>query len=154
MSTYLTLSPPGRNILRASPTLPEISIVAINHTYTSAANLIHLIRHDSTLGPLPSDTTIALKTESLVLINGHQYINLISERDPKNVNWEQLGVEYVVESTGKFTKCAPALEHITYRPARRVIISAPNVDSPTYVVGVNADAFNTAEEVSSAQAVR
>lgn len=108
--------------------------------------MIHLIRYDSTLGPLPLGIDIVLKNDSRLLINNHRHINLISERDPKNINWQQLGVEYVVESTGKFTERAQALEHITHGRARRVIISAPSPDSPTYVVGVNADTYNASTE--------
>jgi glyceraldehyde 3-phosphate dehydrogenase len=69
----------GRNVLRASLSRPEIAVVAKNHTCISARDLVHLLRYDSTLGPLPSAVDIVLKNESLLLIDGHHHISLISE---------------------------------------------------------------------------
>jgi glyceraldehyde 3-phosphate dehydrogenase len=127
-------------VLRASILRSDIDVVAINHTCATAKDLIHLIRYDSTLGSMHAGISIVVENEHLITVDGKR-IRLISERDPKNIDWHGLDVDYVVESTGKFTKRSVALEHVTYGRARRVIISAPSSDSSTYVFGVNSDKY-------------
>ncbi|OKL59646.1 hypothetical protein UA08_05316 [Talaromyces atroroseus] len=130
----------GRNVLRASLLRSDVDVVAINHTCATAKDLIHLIRFDSTLGSMHPGIRIVIENEHLITVGG-KHIRLISERDPKNIDWHSLGIDYVVESTGKFTKRSAALEHVTLGRARRVIISAPNSDSSAYVFGVNSDKY-------------
>ncbi|KAF7182015.1 hypothetical protein CNMCM7691_001403 [Aspergillus felis] len=138
----------GRNVLRAALNRPDLQIVAINHTCTTIQDLIHLIRYDSCMGNLPPTIPIHALSDTLLSINGHQ-IALTSERSLQNLNWAALGADYVIECTGKFTKHAQALEHITHAHAKRVIISAPSADAPTYVYGVNSDAYTAEERVIS-----
>ncbi|KKK15817.1 putative glyceraldehyde-3-phosphate dehydrogenase [Aspergillus rambellii] len=130
----------GRNVLRAALTRTDIQIVAINHTCTSVQDLVYLVRYDSSMGNLSENTPIHILNDNLISINGRQ-IALTSERDLKKLNWPAVGVDYVVECTGKFTKRDLALDHITYGGAKRVVISAPSSDSPTYVYGVNSDQY-------------
>lgn len=66
-----------------------------------------------------------------------ELVHLTSQRDPKLLNWKSSGAEYIIESTGKFTTVPLASQHIEYGGAKRVIISAPSKDAPTYVCGVN-----------------
>jgi glyceraldehyde 3-phosphate dehydrogenase len=92
------------------------------------------------MGNLPTSIPIHALSDTLLSING-QPITLVSERNPANLNWAALDAEYVIECTGKFTKRADALTHVTHAHAKRVIISAPSADAPTYVFGVNSDAY-------------
>ncbi|EAW13599.1 type I glyceraldehyde-3-phosphate dehydrogenase [Aspergillus clavatus NRRL 1] len=134
----------GRNVLRAALDRSDLQIVAINHTCTSVQDLIYLIRYDSSMGNLSASITIHALSDTFIAINGHQ-IALTSERDLKKLNWAALGADYVVECTGKFTKRELALDHITHGHAKRVVISAPSADAPTYVYGVNSDSYTPDE---------
>ncbi|KAL2816601.1 hypothetical protein BDW59DRAFT_177349 [Aspergillus cavernicola] len=135
----------GRNVLRAALVRSDIQIVAINHTCASVQDLLYLIRYDSSMGKLSEKIPIHALSDSQIIVNGQQ-IALTSERDLRKLNWSALGAEYVVECTGKFTKRDLALDHITYGNAKRVVISAPSSDSPTYVYGVNADQYRAEDE--------
>ncbi|KAF7118461.1 hypothetical protein CNMCM5793_007982 [Aspergillus hiratsukae] len=134
----------GRNVLRAALTRTDLQIVAINHTCTTIQDLIHLIRYDSSMGNLPPSIPIHALSDTLLSINGHQIV-LTSERTPANLKWAALGADYVIECTGKFTKRADASQHVTHAHAKRVIISAPSADAPTYVFGVNSDEYKPDE---------
>ncbi|BCS14416.1 hypothetical protein ASPFODRAFT_47725 [Aspergillus luchuensis CBS 106.47] len=134
----------GRNLLRASLVRSDIQVVAINHTCVTVEDLIYLIRYDSSMGDLDDGTSIQIKSENLIIIDGSP-ITLTSERDLKKLKWDALGVDYVLECTGKFTKSHQAIEHITYGKAKRVLISAPS-DSPTFVYGVNSSSYRPTEE--------
>ncbi|KAJ5335125.1 hypothetical protein N7541_004957 [Penicillium brevicompactum] len=135
----------GRNVLRAALVRTDIEVVAINHTCISVEDLIYLIRYDSSMGHLDDRTPIHILSETLITVNGKQ-IALTSERDLKKLNWSALGVDYVLECTGKFTKRDLALDHVTYGQAKRVLISAPSSDSPTFVYGVNSDDYTPTED--------
>jgi glyceraldehyde 3-phosphate dehydrogenase len=97
------------------------------------------------MGNLDERTDIQAISDNLITIDGAR-IALTSERDLKKLNWATLGVDYVLECTGKFTKRDLAMEHITYGQAKRVLISAPSSDSPTFVYGVNSDLYSAGEE--------
>ncbi|KAJ5493378.1 Glyceraldehyde-3-phosphate dehydrogenase 1 [Penicillium diatomitis] len=135
----------GRNVLRAALVRSDIQITAINHTCLTVEDLIYLIRYDSSMGNLDERTNIQIISDNLITIDGKQ-IALTSERDLKKLNWAALGVDYVLECTGKFTKRDLAMDHITSGGAKRVLISAPSSDSPTFVYGVNTDAYTSDEE--------
>ncbi|KAL4928113.1 type I glyceraldehyde-3-phosphate dehydrogenase [Aspergillus undulatus] len=135
----------GRNVLRAALKRNDIQIVAINHTCVSVSDLLYLIRYDSSMGRLPDDIPLHALSESQIMINNSQ-IALTSERDLKKLDWASLGAEYIVECTGKFTNREAALDHITYGGAKRVVISAPSSDSPTFVYGVNSETYTADEE--------
>ncbi|KAJ5280502.1 hypothetical protein N7478_005874 [Penicillium angulare] len=135
----------GRNVLRAALVRSDIQVVAINHTCNNVEDLVYLIQYDSSMGGLDAQTDIKIVSENLITIDGKR-ITLTSERDLKKLNWSTLGVDYVLECTGKFTKRDLAMDHITYGGAKRVLISAPSSDSPTFVYGVNSDAYNPSEE--------
>ena len=125
----------GRAVLKCILNDPECSdyeIVAINDL-TDAATLAHLYKYDSVQGVSHQD--VQSDSEGLV-ING-KHIKIVSERDPGQLPWKQLGVEFVIESTGLFTKRDAAHKHIE-AGARKVIISAPAKDPDvTIVLGVN-----------------
>jgi glyceraldehyde 3-phosphate dehydrogenase len=133
----------GRNFLRAARTLDEgVQVVAINDL-TSADTNAHLLRYDSTHGRF--DGEIRIEGDSLI-IDGHP-IRVFDEREPKALPWDDVGVEVVIESTGRFTSRSEAAGHLE-GGARRVIISAPSKDADaTFVIGVNDHEFDPATDV-------
>jgi glyceraldehyde 3-phosphate dehydrogenase len=123
----------GRNYLRAIGELGvDLEVVAVNDL-TDAQTLAHLLRYDSVHGRFQG--TVEAKDSSLI-VNGSEIV-ILSERDPANLPWKDLGVDLVIESTGLFTKRADAAKHLD-AGARKVIISAPAKDEDvTIVMGVN-----------------
>nr|WP_320116750.1 type I glyceraldehyde-3-phosphate dehydrogenase [uncultured Desulfuromonas sp.] len=127
----------GRNVLRIAQGHPDFDIVAINDL-TDAATLAHLLKYDSVHGTFAGE----VKTEGDVLYVNGQAIKITSERDPENLPWQELGVEIVVESTGRFRKREDAAKHLT-AGAKKVLISAPGKNSDVTVVrGVNFEQYD------------
>ena len=136
----------GRNLLRAllerADMADELELVAVNDITSKEANA-HLLRYDSTHGRLAH--RVELTEEGFVA--GPASVKVFTERDPKALPWAELGVDVVVESTGRFTSRDAAMAHVE-GGARRVIISAPSRDADaTFVVGVNDGDFDPARHV-------
>ena len=130
----------GRNLLRASFNDPEIEYLAVNDI-TDAKTLAHLLRYDSVLGIFKEDIKA---TDDAIILNG-KTIKVLAEKDITGLKWKDLGVEVVVESTGKYTKRPDAIKHIELGGARKVIISAPATDPDvTIVMGVNENDYDPA----------
>ena len=129
----------GRAVLKCILNDPECSdfeIVAINDL-TDSATLAHLFKYDSIQRVASQD----VQSDSKGLIINGKHIKIISERDPEQLPWKQLGVEFVIESTGLFTKRDAAQKHIE-AGAKKVIISAPAKDPDvTIVLGVNEESY-------------
>ncbi|WP_411953805.1 type I glyceraldehyde-3-phosphate dehydrogenase [Alkalibacillus sp. S2W] len=122
----------GRRVFRAALNNDDVEIVAINDL-TDANMLAHLLKYDTVHGTLPED--VEAKGENLV-VDGKE-IKVMSERDPANLGWGDLGVEIVIESTGLFTKREDSQKHID-AGAKKVIISAPGKqEDKTLLMGVN-----------------
>ena len=123
----------GRNYLRAELAKgTQLEIVAVNDL-SDPASLAHLLKYDSVTGRLPQEITV----DGQNIIVGGNVIKVLAERDPANLPWGELGVDIVIESTGRFTDAAAAQAHIT-AGAKKVIISAPaSGDAATFVMGVN-----------------
>jgi glyceraldehyde 3-phosphate dehydrogenase len=129
----------GRNVLRAALNNSNVEIVAINDL-TDANMLAHLLKYDSVHGTLAEDVTV----EGEYLVVGGKKVKVIAERDPAKLGWGDLGVEVVVESTGRFTKREDAAKHLE-AGAKKVIISAPaSNEDITIVMGVNEDKYDAA----------
>ncbi|HJV16778.1 MAG TPA: type I glyceraldehyde-3-phosphate dehydrogenase [Bacillales bacterium] len=127
----------GRNVLRAALNNSNMEIVAINDL-TDAKMLAHLLKYDSVHGTLAEDVTV----EGEYLVVGGKKVKVIAERDPAKLGWGDLGVEVVVESTGRFTKRDEAAKHLE-AGAKKVIISAPaSNEDITIVMGVNEDKYD------------
>lgn len=125
----------GRNTFKVllAKYAAELEVVAINDL-TDPVTLAHLLKHDSIYGKF--DGTVEGHADTLV-VNGRP-IRILSEKDPAKIDWQGLGVEIVLEATGRFTKRSQAEVHITRGGARKVIISAPAEDDDlTIVPGVN-----------------
>jgi glyceraldehyde 3-phosphate dehydrogenase len=130
----------GRNVFRAALNHPSIEIVAVNDL-TDAASLAHLLKYDTIHGKLDAKVEAG---NSSITVNGKE-IKVLAERDPAKLPWGDLGVELVVESTGRFTKREDAAKHIE-AGAKKVIISAPGSNEDiTIVLGVNEDKYNPNE---------
>ncbi|TFB53713.1 type I glyceraldehyde-3-phosphate dehydrogenase [Cryobacterium sp. TMT1-62] len=131
----------GRNYLRAVLAQgSDIEIVAVNDL-TEAKTLAHLLKYDSITGRLPATVEVDGDT---ILVNGKP-IKVLAERDPANLPWAALGVDIVIESTGRFTKAEDARKHIT-AGAKKVIVSAPaSGEAATIVMGVNEADYDPAK---------
>ena len=113
----------------------EVEIVGVNDL-TDAKTLAHLLKYDSSYGIYSKNVTSDAQN---VIVDGKPY-RVYAEKDPTALPWGQLGVDIVIESTGRFTDLEGASKHIT-AGAKRVIISAPAKGEGvgTYLIGVNAD---------------
>jgi glyceraldehyde 3-phosphate dehydrogenase len=130
----------GRNFLRAVlDTGADIEVVAANDLAPPASNA-HLLKYDSTFGPLKHEVKVS---DDTIAVGPHSF-RVFSEKNPAAIPWGELGADVVIESTGVFTDGEKAKAHLE-GGAKRVIISAPgtNVDG-TFVVGVNDDTFDPA----------
>ncbi|WP_433571025.1 type I glyceraldehyde-3-phosphate dehydrogenase [Streptomyces sp. CA-251247] len=128
----------GRNYFRALLEQgADIEIVAVNDLGDTATTA-HLLKYDTILGRLKAEVT---HTADTITVDG-QTIKVLSERNPADIPWGELGVDIVVESTGIFTKKADAAKHIA-GGAKKVLISAPAKDEDiTIVMGVNQDKYD------------
>ena len=127
----------GRNILRAALHDKDLDFVAVNDI-TDAPTLAHLLKYDSILGNLPDE----VKVEGDTIRVAGRSIKVLAVKDPGQLPWKSLGVEYAVESTGLFTDADKARAHIT-AGAKKVIISAPaKGEDLTIVMGVNHNKYD------------
>ncbi len=134
----------GRNIFRAidkDPAFSDIEIVAINDL-SSPETSAHLLKYDSVMGVYERDVK---PSEDGIVVDGRQ-INIYSHRNPADIPWGEIGVEYVIESTGFFTNAEKAGLHLE-AGAKKVVISAPAKGSiRTIVMGVNDDDYDPMED--------
>ena len=130
----------GRNIVRTAIDDKDIQFVAVNDI-TDSKTLAHLLKYDSVLGNLPHNIT---HTEGSISIEGKP-IKVFKVKDPAEIDWNGVGADIVVESTGLFTKGADARKHIR-GSVKKVIISAPATDpDATFVLGVNDKTYDKAK---------
>jgi glyceraldehyde 3-phosphate dehydrogenase len=130
----------GRNVLRAGINDPGVEFVAANDL-TDTKTLAHLLKYDSTLGPLDAD--VKAEGDSIV-INGKP-LKIFAIKDPAEIDWPSLGAQVVVESTGKFTDGTKAKAHMR-GSVKKVIISAPaSNEDLTVVLGVNENKYDPAK---------
>lgn len=127
----------GRLVFRIASENPDINIVAINDL-VPADNLAYLLKYDSVHRTYNRTITA---TENTITVDG-KVTRVFSETDPAKLPWKELNVDYVVESTGRFTQPDLADKHLQ-AGAHRVLITAPaKGDIPTFVMGVNHQSFN------------
>jgi glyceraldehyde 3-phosphate dehydrogenase len=130
----------GRNVLRAALKGSAVEVVAVNDL-TDTKTLAHLLKYDSTLGPLGAEVTADADS---ITVNG-KHIKVFALKDPAEIDWSSLGVQIVVESTGKFTDAAGAGKHLK-GSVKKVIISAPATgEDVTIVLGVNDKAYDASK---------
>lgn len=131
----------GRLTLRAAlQSSASFEVVAVNDL-GSPDLLGHLFKYDSVHGILPSDVKVK---DNILEVNGHA-IQLLAEKSPENLPWKDLGVDLVIESTGRFTEREKAALHLQ-AGAKKVVISAPAKNEDiTIVMGVNDERYNPSE---------
>jgi len=120
--------PTFRRILKNHP---DLGVVAINDL-TDTKTLAHLLRYDSIYGMYEKPVKF---TEKSLLIDGKEF-RIFAETEPENLPWKDLGIDIVLECTGRFTDLEGAKKHIL-AGAKKVIISAPGKGTPSFVLGVN-----------------
>jgi len=130
----------GRNYLRAELAKgTDLEIVAVNDLSDPTA-LAHLLKYDSVTGRLNQE----VRVDGQNIIVGGNVIKVLAERDPANLGWGDLGVDIVIESTGRFTDADSARKHIE-AGAKKVLISAPATgEDATFVIGVNEHLYDPA----------
>jgi len=130
----------GRNVFRAGLGNPEIEFVATNDL-TDTTTLAHLLKYDSILGPLGADVKASGDS---ITVNG-KALKVFATKDPAEIDWPSLGVDVVVESTGRFTDGKDAAKHLR-GSVKRVIISAPaSNEDITVVLGVNDNMYDASK---------
>lgn len=124
----------GRMVFRQAMMRGDVNIVAVNASYPSET-LAHLIKYDTNHGVFPGTVEAV---EGALIVNGKR-VELVSERDPLKLPWAQMGVDIVIEATGKFNEREKAAKHIE-AGAKKVILTAPGKNEDiTVVLGVNDD---------------
>jgi len=129
----------GRNVVRAALHRDDIEFVAVNDL-TDTKTLAHLFKYDSVLGTLPED----IQAGTDVITVGGKSIKVFATKDPAQLDWNSVGAEIVIESTGRFTDAKVAYNHMR-GSVKKVIISAPATNEDvTLVLGVNDSAYDPA----------
>ena len=133
----------GRLAFRSTINRENVEIVAINDLL-EIDHLAYLLKYDSVHGRFKG--TVEVK-EGVLIVNGKS-IRITSERNPEDIKWDAVNVDYVIESTGFFTDKDQAALHLK-GGAKKVVISAPSKDAPMYVMGVNNILLSNNEKVFS-----
>lgn len=129
----------GRNVMRTALGSDDIDFVAVNDL-TDTKTLAHLLKYDSVMGNLDHDISADGDT---IKVDGDSF-KVFSEKDPAAIDWNSVGAEIVIESTGRFTKAEDAAKHLR-GSVKKVIISAPaKGEDVTVVLGVNDHMYDPA----------
>ncbi|AVM24975.1 glyceraldehyde-3-phosphate dehydrogenase [Bacillus pumilus] len=132
----------GRMVFRKAMLDDQIQIVAVNASYP-AETLAHLIKYDTNHGRYECDVTAE---DDALIVNGKRVL-LLNNRDPKQLPWEELGIDIVIEATGKFNSKDQAMGHID-AGAKKVVLTAPGKNEDiTIVMGVNEDDLDPEKHV-------
>ncbi|WP_396164045.1 type I glyceraldehyde-3-phosphate dehydrogenase [Flavobacterium sp.] len=133
----------GRIVFRETFNRDNVEVVAINDLL-DVDHLAYLLKYDSVHGRFNGKVEVK---EGKLYVND-TYIRVTAERDPKLIQWDQVGVDVVAECTGFFTTVETASAHLE-GGAKKVVISAPSADAPMYVMGVNHTKATAADKVVS-----
>lgn len=132
----------GRMVFRKAMLDDQIQIVAVNASYP-AETLAHLIKYDTNHGRYECDVTAE---DDVLIVNGKRVL-LLNNRDPKQLPWGELGIDIVIEATGKFNSKDQAMSHID-AGAKKVVLTAPGKNEDiTIVMGVNEDDLDPEKHV-------
>jgi glyceraldehyde 3-phosphate dehydrogenase len=135
----------GRLVFRAAIENPKVEVVGINDLFDSK-QLAYMLKYDSIHGQFAGTVEAG---DNCLIVNGKK-IRLTAEKDPANLKWNEVGAEYICESTGFFLEKAKAEGHIK-AGAKRVVMSAPSKDdTPMFVMGVNHKTYKGEQFVSNA----
>ncbi len=137
----------GRDLHRQLIGHPNIKVKAIN-SRASAESHAHLLKYDSIYGILPSTVKSEVNADGGAIFVDGERVDVFQIKDPAELPWGKLGIDVVIESTGKFTTKEGASRHIN-AGAKRVLITAPckDKDVATIVMGVNEHEFDPADDI-------
>ena len=135
----------GRLVMRAARGNPLLNVVAVNHPSMTAEYMSYMFKYDSVHGTYPG----TVDTAGDHMIVDDKPVKVLNARAPSSIPWGDAGVDYVVESTGRFLSTGHAGAHLK-GGAKKVIVCAPSPDAPMYVMGVNHEDYNGADVVSNA----
>ncbi len=133
----------GRLAFRVASQRKNVQVVGINDLL-DVDYLAYMLKYDSVHGQFDGDVEVK---DGKLIVNGNE-IRVSAERNPEDLKWDEIGAEYVIESTGLFTTKEKANMHIT-GGAKKVIISAPSADAPMFVMGVNHKELKADENIFS-----
>ncbi|HEX2952497.1 MAG TPA: glyceraldehyde 3-phosphate dehydrogenase NAD-binding domain-containing protein, partial [Bacillota bacterium] len=128
----------------------ELDVVAVVDISTDAKYFAYQLKYDSTQGKFNGELATEksspdVEADDVLIVNGHKIRCVMATKDPSQLPWKELGVEYVIESTGLFTNSEKAQGHLA-AGAKKVIISAPGKgDVKTIVMGVNENEYDPAK---------
>lgn len=134
----------GRLVLRAIADCDDLHVVAVNDPFMDAKYMEYLLKYDTVHGHFKHKTSVE---DDNLIIDGKK-IKVLSVKNPKELPWKDLKVEYVMECSGAFTtleKCQPHID----AGAKKVVISAPSADAPMFVVGVNTNKLDKSMHIVS-----
>jgi glyceraldehyde 3-phosphate dehydrogenase len=133
----------GRLILRATVEHPSLDVKAVNST-VAPDYMAYMLKYDSLHGRFNHEVSA---TDNSIIIDGKE-ISVVSDRNPENIPWGDLGVDYVIDATGKFRSIEKASLHLK-SGAKKVVITAPSPDAPMFVMGVNTDKYDPSMNIVS-----
>ena len=136
----------GRLTLRAALKQPDVEVVAVNDPFVDVEYMAYQFKYDSVHGTFPGRVVVDEKEKKLVIDGRGIKVHMC--KDPASIPWGQSDVDIVIECSGVYTTHDRAEAHIT-GGAKRVIISAPSSDAPTYVMGVNEEKYSPEHKVIS-----
>lgn len=134
----------GSLAFSASLDKDEIDVIAINDPFIDVEYMAYMLKHDSVHGQFKGE--VYAENGELV-VNGKR-VKVYNEKDPANLPWGEIGVEYVLECSGVFTTLETANAHIQ-AGAKKVVISAPSKDAPMFVMGVNHETYDPSMTIVS-----
>lgn len=133
----------GRLVFRVAVSRSDFEVVGINDLI-DVNYMAYMLKYDSTQGQFKGEVSVE---NGALVVNGKK-IRVTSEKDPANLKWNEVGAEYIVESTGFFTTIETASAHLK-AGAKKVVISAPSADAPMFVMGVNHETYKKEMNVVS-----
>ncbi len=135
----------GRLIMRNSVGRDDVEIVAINDPFLTPEYACYLYSYDTVHGRAKSE--LKATTDGNLKLNGKK-VKFFTKMNPEEIDWSAAGADYIIECTGKFTNADDARRHLK-GGAKKVIISAPGKNCPTFVCGVNEDKYEPTMDVVS-----
>ncbi|XRB21972.1 glyceraldehyde-3-phosphate dehydrogenase [Pseudoscourfieldia marina] len=129
----------GRLVMRATLERDDVEVVAVNDPFIDAEYMAYMFKYDSTHGPI----TLPVEGGDAGFFVDGKKVETFECREPSDIPWGSLDVDFVVESTGVFTTIEAASKHIA-GGAKKVVISAPSPDAPMFVMGVNEEQYDPA----------
>ena len=134
----------GSLAFSASLDKDEIDVIAINDPFIDVDYMAYMLKHDTVHGQFKGEV---YADNGELVVNGKR-IKVYNEKDPLNIPWGEIGVEYVLECSGVFTTLETANAHIQ-AGAKKVVISAPSKDAPMFVMGVNNETYDPSMNIVS-----